>query len=130
MPHNKLQVFCNVDYDTEIAIIGLVGSPGNEDVVGIGAYATDAAKASAEVAFSVRDDFQRKGLGGYLFGQLVNIGRTHDISRYEAYVLTENVGMMTVFHRSGLITETATENGVIHIRMEVAEDPPESEEPR
>jgi acyl-CoA hydrolase/GNAT superfamily N-acetyltransferase len=127
MPHNKLQVFCNVDYEVEVALIGLVGPPGNEDVIGIGAYAADPAKTLAEVAFSVRDDFQRKGLGTYLFDQLVKIGQAQGIRRYEAHVLAENVGMMTVFHRSGLITETSTEAGVIHIRMEPAEESSDSE---
>ena len=127
MPHNKLQVFCNVDYDTEMAMIGLIGTPSNEEVIGIGAYAADPAKTLAEVAFSVRDDFQRRGLGTHLFDQLVKIGRTHDIHRYEAHVLAENVGMMTVFHRSGLITKTSTEEGVIHIWMEPTEGSSESE---
>ena len=56
----------------------------------------------------------------------MKIGEARDIHRYEAYVLAQNVGMMMVFHRSELITETSTEEGVIHVRMEVQEDPLES----
>ena len=31
MPHDRLQLFCNVDYDTEMALVATVGEPGNED---------------------------------------------------------------------------------------------------
>ncbi|MBU0637384.1 MAG: GNAT family N-acetyltransferase [Planctomycetes bacterium] len=122
MPHNKLQVFCNIDYETEMTLIALVGAPGNEEVISVGAYAADPAKLSAEVAFTVRDGFQRQGLGSYLFHQLVKVGLSHGIRRFDASVLVENIGMMTVFHRSGLITETSTEVGVVRVLMEAVEE--------
>ena len=40
---------------------------------------TDAEKQTAEVAFAVQDDWQRKGLGTYFFQRLVEIGREHGI---------------------------------------------------
>ncbi len=121
MPHNKLQVFCNVDYDTEMALIGVVGEAGKEDVIGVGRYMTDAAKMEAEVAFVVRDDWQRKGLGTHLFGQLVKIARENDIYRLRASVLAENSGMLKIFHRSGLGMETSTAAGVVQVRMSIPE---------
>jgi len=124
MPHNKLQVFCNVDYDTEMALIVLVGSPGNEQVVGVGRYMTDAAKESAEVAFTVADQYQRKGVGTYLFERLVEIARSKGIRAFHAYVLVENAGMLKIFHRSGLNIETAKEGDVVRVSMTLPEEPP------
>ncbi len=122
MPHNKLQVFCTVDYDTEMAIIGLAGGPGDEQVVGVGRYMTDPLKESAEVAFAVRDDFQRKGLGTYFFNRLVTIGRASGVHTFHAYVLMENSGMLKIFHRSGMIVETTSEGDVVRVTMKL---PPE-----
>ena len=124
MPHNKLQVFCNVDYDTEIALIGVVGETGSEDVVGVGRFMTDAAKLEAEVAFVVRDDWQRHGLGTYLFQRLVDIAREHGTYRLRANVLAENSGMLKIFHRSGLDIETSTSEGVVLVKMRIPEKTP------
>jgi acyl-CoA hydrolase len=127
MPHNKLQVFCNVDYDTEVALIGVAGTAGNEEVVGVGRYMTDAAKTSAEFAFVVRDDWQRKGLGTVLFNRLVEIAKSEGIRRFAADVLAENSGMLKIFHRSGLNVETSTEDGVVRVEMSLPDDAPPEE---
>ena len=121
MPHNKLQVFCNIDYDTEMALIALIGTPGNEEVVGVGRYMTDAAKQSAEVAFTVADQYQNNGLGTYLFERLVEIAGGHGIRDFHAYVLVENSGMLKIFHRSGLNIETAKEDDVVKVSMTLPE---------
>ena len=117
MPHNKLQVFCNVDYDTEMALVGVVGPSGEEEVVAVGRYMTDAAKTNAEMAFVVRDDYQRKGLGSYLFQRLMEIGNMNGIHKFEADVLAENSGMLKIFHRSGMNIQTTTEASVVHVIM-------------
>ena len=124
MPHNKMQVFCNVDYDTEMAIIGLAGQAGGEEVVGVARYMTDAEHASAEVAFAVQDTWQRKGLGTYFFERLVQIGREHGIHTFHAYVLLENSGMLKIFHRSGLVVETQTEGDVVRVTMRLPQQAP------
>lgn len=122
MPHNKLQVFCNVDYDTEMALVASVGPPDAEDIIGVGRYMTDAAKEAAEMAFVVRDDWQRKGLGTTLFNKLVEIGRAEGIHRFNADVLAENSGMLKIFHRSEMIVETSTEDGLVRVTMIPQED--------
>jgi acyl-CoA hydrolase/GNAT superfamily N-acetyltransferase len=125
MPHNKLQVFCNVDYDTEMALVATIGQPGDEDIIGVGRYMSDPSKTSAEMAFSVRDDWQRKGLGTLLFRRLLEIGQQFGIRRFTAEVLVENSGMLKIFHRSGLSIETSTESGVVHVVMTLPDQPQE-----
>jgi len=122
MPHNKLQIFCTVDYQTEMALIGLFGNPGEEQVVGVGRYMTDAEQHSAEVAFAVRDEWQRKGLGTYFFNRLVQIGRENGIRTFHAYVLVENSGMLKIFHRSGLVVESVNEGDVVRVTMKLPDD--------
>ncbi len=121
MPHNKMQIFCTVDYDTEMALIGLVGPPGAEQIIAVSRYMTDAEKRSAEVAFTVQDDWQRKGLGTYFFEKLVKIGVERGIKEFHAYVLVENAGMLKIFHRSGFVVETETEGDVVRVTMRLPE---------
>lgn len=121
MPHNKLQVFCNVDYDTEMALVGIVGDEERAQIVGVGRYMTDPGKSQAEMAFVVADDWQRKGLGSYLFRRLIEIARQEGIRRFTADVLSENSGMLKIFHRSGMNVETSTDEGVVHVTMSAAD---------
>jgi len=127
MPHNKLQVFCNVDYDTEMALIGVVGEPGTEEVVAVGRYMTDATKTSAEMAFVVRDDYQRKGLGTILFERLLEIGNANGIYNFQADVLSENSGMLKIFHRSGMNIQTSIDEGVVRVIMSPGDQPADKE---
>ncbi len=119
MPHNKVQVFCNVDYDSEIAIVAVHGEAGLDEIVAVGRYLTLPAKRAAEMAFVVRDDWQRKGLGSHLFHRLIAIGQERGIREFHADVLPENAGMLKIFHSSGLNTETVTDEGVVRVTMKV-----------
>lgn len=122
MPHNKLQVFCNVDYDQEMALVGVIGQAGHEDIIGVGRYMTDAAKTSAEFAFAVRDEWQRQGLGTRLFDRLIGIARENGIRNFAADVLAENSGMLKIFHRSGMNVTTTTDDGVVRVVMTVPDE--------
>jgi acyl-CoA hydrolase len=121
LPHNKLQVFCNVDYDTEMALVVARGRAGHEEIIGVGRYMTNPGKRSAEMAFVVSDDWQRNGIGTHLFQRLVQIGKQAGIQQFNADVLPENSGMLKIFHRSGLNTETSTDEGVVRVTMTVGE---------
>jgi len=122
-PHARLQVFCNVDYDQEMTLICVVGQPGEEDVVALGCYIHDQGSNTAEVAFSVRDDWQNKGLGSHLFKKLVDIGRERGINTFHAEVLTENLPMLNVFHHSGCTVATQAEGGVVHVTIQLNPQP-------
>jgi acyl-CoA hydrolase/RimJ/RimL family protein N-acetyltransferase len=121
LPHNRLQVFCNVDYDTEMALVVSFGEAAHEELIGVGRYMTAPGKRSAEMAFVIRDDWQRLGLGTHLFKRLVEIASRNGIHTFNADVLPENSGMLKIFHRSGLNTETVTEEGVVRVTMRLSE---------
>jgi len=121
MPHNAMQVFCNVDYDTEMGLVAIAEKGGIEEIIGSGRYLTEPSGQSAELAFSVRDEWQRQGLGTYLFRYLVKIGYDRGVRHFRAAVLAENQAMMRVFTRSGLPVRQKTEEGVIFVDIDVHE---------
>ncbi len=120
MPHNSLQVFCNVDYETEMAIVAVVQRDAVEEVVGVARYMVEHAEQTAELAFAVRDEWQRKGIGTHLFHYLIQIARNRGIRRCTASVLAENQGMMRIFHRCGLPLQHRTEAGVISVELDLS----------
>ncbi len=119
MPHEQLQLFCNIDYDTEMALVAVVGPVEQEEIIGMGRYLMDPSRESAELAFVVRDDWQRRGLGTVLFQKLIEIGRANGIRTFWADVLVENSGMLKIFHRSGLQIESTKEGNIVHVKMRV-----------
>jgi len=125
MPHEQLQLFCNIDYDTEMALVAVVGPVEQEEIIGMGRYLMDPSRDSAELAFVVRDDWQRRGLGTVLFQKLIEIGKENGIRTFWADVLVENSGMLKIFHRSGLEIESAKDGNIVHVKMKVPSKHPE-----
>jgi GNAT superfamily N-acetyltransferase len=55
-----------------------------------------------EIAFQVRDDWQKEGLGSYLFRRLIEIAKMRGIKKLKADVLADNKGMNVIFRKSGV----------------------------
>ena len=122
LPHDKLQVFCNVDFQNEVALVGVAGPVEALQIVAIGRYFLQKNGTEADMAFIVRDDFQRQGLGSYLFEQLVEVGKSRGVKTFCADVLMENAGMLKIFKRSALDVQSENEEGVVHVTMRVPEE--------
>jgi GNAT superfamily N-acetyltransferase len=70
---------------------------------------------SAEIAFTVEEDYQRQGLASKLLAAIVDIARSRGIGQLEADVLAGNQAMLVVFQRSGLPISTSRSEGVVHL---------------
>ncbi|MCU0571946.1 MAG: GNAT family N-acetyltransferase [Syntrophobacteraceae bacterium] len=114
-PHRNTQAMCNIDYEHEMAIVGVTGEVGNETVVALGRYILDQKSNMAEVDFAVRGNYQRRGIASFLLHYLCQIARSKGISGLTAYVLAANRGMLAVFHRVGYVIHSHLEEGVYEI---------------
>ena len=63
IPHEMRQEFVVIDYTQEMVILATVEENGKEVAVGMGQAIKDVNTQTAEVAFSVRDSYQDKGIG-------------------------------------------------------------------
>jgi GNAT superfamily N-acetyltransferase len=88
----------SVDYHKNISILGLVQKGGHKEIVAIGSYAQDS-DDRAEVAFVVREDFQRMGIAAYLLEILEKIAKENHYNGFCATVLRENKAMIHVFKK-------------------------------
>jgi acetyl coenzyme A synthetase (ADP forming)-like protein len=75
----------------------------------------EAAPDRAEVAFTVADTLQGRGVGTRLLEALARIARDHGIRTFDAYVLADNHQMARVFQDSGFEVEQRLEGGVVHV---------------
>jgi GNAT superfamily N-acetyltransferase len=117
MPHEKLQEFLRVDYDADMALVMLADRSEGSPIVGIAHYSKDPQTNLADAAFLVRDDWQGRGVGTALMNALVDAAIARGMAGFTADVLTDNSGMLRVFHRCGYPVESDLESGVYHLRI-------------
>ncbi|MBF0456232.1 MAG: GNAT family N-acetyltransferase [Magnetococcales bacterium] len=106
-----------IDHRRDVVIVGTIPEADGEKIVAVGGYYLDPGTNQAEVAFMVRDDWQGRGLGGFLMKYLVSIAKRNGIQGFVAETLRENRGMQTVFHHSGLNVRTHIEDDVLCFDM-------------
>lgn len=108
----------DIDYHDRLVLLALLG----EAVIGVAEYSRLPNRPDrAEVAFTVQDDFQGKGLGGLLLEHLAAAGRERGIAVFEADVLAENEPMLRVLRGSGYRTEFGPATSIQHV--DIAVDP-------
>ena len=59
----------------------------------------------AEIAFTVADDYQGRGIGSFLIGALSIAARVDGVERFSARMLSENVPMRAIMDRYGAVWE-------------------------
>lgn len=86
-----------VDYLDRLALVIIDG----DEIVAICRYERLPLTTTGEVAFIVRDDFQRRGLGHILLDQLAKAAWSRGLTRFSAVTLRENYDMIAIFEHSG-----------------------------
>jgi len=116
-PHRNTQAMVNIDYEHEMAIVGVTGEIGSETIVALGRYILDQKSNLAEVDFAVRADWQQHGVGSFLLRYLCEIAVSKGITGFTAYVLAANRRMLGIFHKVGYIVHTHFEEGIFEIEL-------------
>jgi acyl-CoA hydrolase/GNAT superfamily N-acetyltransferase len=123
MPHERLQRELDVDYETHMALAAVVDYGAGEELVGLAQYALDVSTNCADAAFLVRDDWQERGLGGYLVRYLVQIARDKGVRGMTAMVMPENRAMLKLFYNLGCTVQSRLEEGCYHLYFDIWEQP-------
>jgi acyl-CoA hydrolase/GNAT superfamily N-acetyltransferase len=117
IPAKTLQNFVYVDHRNEVAIVGTVPEAHGDDIIAIGRYYLDQKTNRAEVAFVVRDDWQKQGVGSFVMRHLANIAKRQGIAGFTAEVMRDNKAMQAVVNHSGLKVTSKLNDGVFHFEM-------------
>lgn len=125
MPHERLQEFVVIDYTKELVIlvVKVIEHGEREEIVGVGQYGIDESSHTAEVAFVVRDDYQKQGVGTEMLNYLTVLARKQGLLGFTAEVLVENRPMLHLFEKMGFTIDIRPAGRTYELRMMFKEAP-------
>ncbi len=112
----EVAYFLDVDHQDHEAIVATDEASG--DRIGIGRYVRDPERPErAEIAITVADEWQGRGVGTALLGRLAELAIDRGIMVFTAEMLGTNTSMRTIFDRLGPATHTSTGDGAMHAEV-------------
>lgn len=105
--------FTAVDHDDRVALVATVRG----EIIGVGRYDRIDPR-DAEVAFTIRDDHQGRGLGSVLLEHLTAAARERGVQRFVAEVLPDNRRMLATLE-AGYKPHREYEDGVVRLEFDI-----------
>ena len=117
LSEQSLAYFTNVDHHDHEALIAV--APDSGRLVGVARFIRDPREPDqAEVAVTVIDSWQRRGLGTVLLCELARRAAEEGIRHFTAEILADNRPMLTLAHRLGH-AETTRDGTTVSARIEL-----------
>lgn len=120
LSHEQVQKFVTLDYRNDFALVGMIPHEGRERMICVGRYFKNQANDDAEVAITIHDDFQHRGIGVFLVQTLAKIARKNGIKNFTASVRADNQAMLHVFRKVAVQMESQLDGDVYHLRFKLA----------
>jgi acyl-CoA hydrolase/RimJ/RimL family protein N-acetyltransferase len=117
VPHKMRQDFVVIDYSEEMIILATILQNRKEIAIGMGQFIKNENTHSAEVAFTVSEDFQHQGVGTELLTYLTQLAKNEGLLGFTAEVLIENEPMLRVFEKMGFDMHKVIESGAYSLVM-------------
>jgi acetyl coenzyme A synthetase (ADP forming)-like protein len=114
------EVVVEPDWDERGALLGELVDEGGARVVALANYVRLRDPSLAEVAFTVADEHQGRGMGTRLLEQLAQRAGAVGIERFVAEVLQDNRAMLGVFESAGFAATRVREGGEIEVQFPIA----------
>jgi acyl-CoA hydrolase/L-amino acid N-acyltransferase YncA len=109
------QRLCNLNLETEVAFVAVVGTREQAQVVGHACYFVDAATRIAETAFMVDPQWQGKGLGAALQQRLLEHARSRGVQGFVAEILATNDKMIRLARAGQGDVSVVSEGSVVRM---------------
>jgi RimJ/RimL family protein N-acetyltransferase len=117
LTYRELQTLCNVNHETEVAFLAVIGPRENEEVVGSACYFLNPTTNLAEVAFMVSPEWQGAGLGTALQARLLEYAMSRGVRGFVADILPRNSSMLRLIARAPGIVTTSRDEDAVHVTV-------------
>lgn len=118
IPHRQIRDFVYIDHRKDVAIAGILPEAHGEEIIAVGRYYLDEKTNRAEVAFVIRDDWQNRHIGSFLFRHLVNLAKRNGISGFTAEVLRDNRRMLSIFNNCGYQVKSELNDDLYSVKID------------
>jgi GNAT superfamily N-acetyltransferase len=98
----ELKRLCDVDGRHSMAFVATVQENGRETEIGVSRYAEGSSDGVGEMAVTIADAWQHKGLGRSLVQRLIAYAKTHGVKRLYSVDLADNVAMRDLARELGM----------------------------
>ncbi len=112
----EIASYLNIDFINHVALVAVIDEGERPTIVGGGRYVA-VEPGTAEVAFTIVDEYQGQGIGAAPLRHLAAIARSAGLQKLIAEVLAVNAPMLKVFERSGFDYSTKRDSGVVHVAL-------------
>lgn len=119
---SELSYLTELDFTRHVGLFALRGDVGSRELMGVGRYIRvvgEMGRERAEVAFTVGDRYQGRGVATLLLRQLILLARGEGIRYFEADVLPDNRAMLRVFEQSGVGWSERVRDRVIQVTLDL-----------
>jgi acetate---CoA ligase (ADP-forming) len=114
-----VEPFLDPDWVERGALVGTLAADGTERIVALASYSRLRDPAAAEVAFTVADEHQRRGIGTRMLEQLAERAATAGIERFVAEVMADNAAMLRVFEDAGFGVSRELDRGTFEVAFPI-----------
>jgi GNAT superfamily N-acetyltransferase len=115
---DDLRRLTELDFAQHVGLVAMLSEDGREHIIGVGRYIRTS-NERAEVAFSVVDKDQGRGVGTLLLAHLSRIAKCNGITEFEAEVMGDNIHMLDVIRASGVRIQETHASGVMHLVWQI-----------
>ncbi|MDH4115293.1 MAG: GNAT family N-acetyltransferase [Burkholderiaceae bacterium] len=109
----ELKRLTRIDFAREVALVGTVGGPSDEQAIGVARYVVSDSGAECEFAIIVADAWQRRGAGRQLLGDLIAAARGAGLRRMVGSTLATNEGMKSLARKLGFSLQPDPRDGTV-----------------
>jgi GNAT superfamily N-acetyltransferase len=99
---SEVSRLCDVDGRHSMAFVATIRDDGREKEIGVSRYAPNSTADVREIAVTVSDDWQRRGLGTMLMKQLIQSARDNGVKHLYSIDLPDNAGMRALADDLGM----------------------------
>jgi GNAT superfamily N-acetyltransferase len=98
----ELRLLCNVDGRNSMAFVATTQEEGHETAIGVSRYALSLKHGAREMALTIADEWQHKGVAEPLMAQLIEYAKGHGVEELYSVELAENYAMQQLAQRIGM----------------------------
>ncbi len=118
--HERLIRICFTDYDREWGIVAEMNQP-QKHIIGIGRLARIPDTSTARLTMTIVDAYHGLGLGTQLMQHLLHIAEQEKIEVVDAYILSENAGMLKICQQMGFKFSQDKDPLVVHAQWRASD---------